>query len=375
MRQSSLYIHIPWCIKKCPYCDFNSHKASDILAETQYVDALIKDLKEDLKYFLPKELTSIFIGGGTPSLFSAKSYEKLLNQINQLLPFEQNIEITLEANPGTIESKKFKDYKTVGINRLSIGIQSFNDKHLQILGRIHNAQEARLAIKNAQLAGFDNLNLDLMFGLPDQTIDEGIKDISEAINHNPNHISWYQLTLEPNTVFYKEKPTLPDNEYIFKLEQEGLNLLSLAKYNRYEISAFCKNNQEAKHNLNYWLFGDYYGIGAGAHGKYTSKDKIIYRTRKHRIPEDYLKGAFLVDKNQISIKEIIFEFMLNTTRLNQKIPNNLFKEKTGLEFNLLKTHLLQAVEKGLIELHESFWQVTRLGRLFTNDLQLIFLAD
>lgn len=375
MKYASLYIHIPWCVKKCPYCDFNSHKTSGILAETKYIDALIEDLKKDLQYFLPKKINSIFIGGGTPSLFSAKSFEKLLNEINKLLTLEKNIEITLEANPGTIESRKFTDYRKIGINRLSIGIQSFNDKHLQTLGRVHNSLEARKSIEYAHIAGFDNLNLDLMYGLPNQTVDEGITDLKEAINYNASHISWYQLTIEPNTVFYKTKPVLPKDEYIYKLEQAGLQLLSCSNYNRYEISAFCKDNLMAKHNLNYWLYGDYYGIGAGAHGKYTNNDNTIYRIRKHRLPEDYLKGAFTVDKHEVSPQEVMFEFMLNTTRLDQKIPNTLFKERTGLEFDILKPNILKAIEKGLIELHDNFWQVTQLGRRFTNDLQLIFLRD
>ena len=375
MQPLSLYIHIPWCIRKCPYCDFNSHKSPDNLPEERYIKALIDDLKIDLSRFPGRTIHSIFIGGGTPSLFSASAYDTLFNTIKSLLPFAADIEITLEANPGTIEQQRFNDYRHLGINRLSIGIQSFNPIHLRALGRIHDDSQAHKAIDAARIAGFDNINIDIMHGLPKQTLAEGIFDLKTALSHQPEHLSWYQLTIEPNTVFYKTRPQLPTEEEACHLEEEGFALLESQLYQRYEISAFSKHGKTARHNLNYWLFGDYYGIGAGAHGKLTSNDGEIYRTRKSRQPNDYLNPdkPFLAAIDQVSDHDLLFEFMLNTTRLEQAIPNRLFTERTGLDFNVLAPKLLIAQNKGLVTLTNTHWQITAFGRRFTNDLQELFL--
>ncbi|WED44616.1 radical SAM family heme chaperone HemW [Legionella cardiaca] len=377
MLPTSLYIHIPWCIRKCPYCDFNSHKSPGNLPEADYVQALVNDFKEDLLFFRASEINSIFIGGGTPSLLSAKAYESLFNQLSHLISFSTNIEITLEANPGTVEQQRFNDYRQLGINRLSLGIQSFNADHLKRLGRIHDDEQAHRAIDAARRAGFDNINIDLMHGLPDQSIEQGLEDLTTAINHQPEHLSWYQLTIEPNTVFYKQQPALPNEDDAYELEEQGLALLASMNFSRYEISAFCRADKSAQHNLNYWLFGDYYGIGAGAHGKITTANGQIYRTRKHRQPADYLDRSkpFLASKEEIEASSLLFEFMLNTTRLQQPIPYALFRERTGLSLTMLEPLLAKAAHKGLISLHDTYWQITDWGRRYTNDLQGLFLPE
>ncbi|KTC78143.1 radical SAM family heme chaperone HemW [Legionella brunensis] len=377
MLPTSLYIHIPWCIRKCPYCDFNSHKSPDNLPEESYIKALINDFKADLEFFPAREISSVFIGGGTPSLFSAKAYESLFNQLNTLVPFAKGIEITLEANPGTVEQQRFNDYRRLGINRLSLGIQSFNPEHLKRLGRIHDEKQAHQAIKSARLAGFDNINIDLMHGLPGQSLEQGLQDLNAALAHQPEHLSWYQLTIEPNTVFYKQQPILPSEDEAYELEEQGLALLATYYFKRYEISAFCHSDKTARHNINYWLFGDYYGIGAGAHGKITTAENQVYRTRKHRQPTDYLNPdkSFLAGKELVEPNSLLFEFMLNTTRLQQAIPYELFPERTGLPLTMLKPLLENAALKKLIQMHETFWQITALGRRYTNDLQGFFLPD
>ncbi|CDZ76727.1 Oxygen-independent coproporphyrinogen-III oxidase 1 [Legionella massiliensis] len=377
MLATSLYIHIPWCIRKCPYCDFNSHKSPDNLPEENYVSALIADFKADLAQFSVREINTIFIGGGTPSLFSAQAYESLFAQLQKLVPFTSDIEITLEANPGTIEQQRFNDYRQLGINRLSLGIQSFNANHLKALGRIHDDKQAHKAIETARRAGFDNINIDIMHSLPEQSIEQGLEDLNTALSHNPEHLSWYQLTIEPNTVFYKQQPSLPDEEVVCLLEEQGLANLTAKGYQRYEISAFCKANKPARHNLNYWLFGDYYGIGAGAHGKITCENGQIVRTRKQRQPNDYLSPdkSFMAASEQVSTDSLIFEFMLNASRLEQAIDNSLFQERTGLPFDNLKPLLAKAEQTGLITMTESNWQITALGRRYTNNLQAMFLPE
>ncbi len=374
MLPLSLYIHIPWCIRKCPYCDFNSHKSPDTLPEQNYVKALVDDLKADLSQFPAREISSIFIGGGTPSLFSAEAYNSLFSQLKQLLCFASDIEITMEANPGSVEQQRFTEYRHTGINRLSLGIQSFNPTHLKKLGRIHDERQAHAAIHAARNAGFDNLNIDIMHGLPNQSITEGLSDLDTALSHQPEHLSWYQLTIEPNTVFYKEKPPLPSEDDAFLLEEQGFNRLKEAGFERYEISAFSRPNHQARHNMNYWLFGDYFGIGAGAHGKITTPDGI-HRTRKHRQPKDYLNNEkpFMAQIEAVQGEELLFEFMLNTSRLEQPIPLMLFNETTGLNLDRLLPKLEIARDKKLIELTKTHWQVTALGRRFTNNLQSLFL--
>lgn len=375
--QTSLYIHIPWCIRKCPYCDFNSHKSPDLLPEKQYIMALIDDLKKDLTYLPQREISSIFIGGGTPSLLSADAYNNLFESIKTLLPFANDIEITLEANPGTFEAARFKEYRQTGINRLSLGVQSFNAKHLKLLGRIHDDEQARFAIATAREVGFANINIDIMYGLPQQTLAEGLADLSEALEFAPEHLSWYQLTLEPNTVFYKKRPKLPNEAIQEALETQALEKLQNNAYERYEISAFCRDKHYARHNMNYWLFGDYYGIGAGAHGKLTDDEAQVFRTRKHRLPNEYLdpNKAYLAASEKPTVEDLLFEFMLNTTRLEQAIPYALFKERTGLSICLLEDRLKGAEQKGLIQLQAEGWQVTKLGRRYTNDLQALFLGE
>lgn len=378
MRSAALYVHIPWCIRKCPYCDFNAHKRPEHLPEMDYIQALLMDLKRDLRSFPGKKLISIFIGGGTPSLLSPEAYERFFFELNQFLPFDQDIEITLEANPGTVEQKRFADYRALGINRLSLGIQSFHPHHLKTLGRIHDEKQAHLAIESARNAGFDNINLDIMHGLPNQSLEEGLCDLNTALSYQPEHLSWYQLTIEPNTVFYKAKPVLPSEDVMCALEEEGFVQLNQKGYQRYEISAFCKPGRASEHNLNYWLFGDYYGIGAGAHGKLTcNRSKIIQRTRKYRQPMDYLAQdkPFCAAAEQVSREALIFEFMLNTTRLEQPIAHTLFTERTGLDFKTLAPKLALAQTKGMMTLTQFNWQVTPLGRQYTNDLQALFLND
>ncbi|HVT61882.1 MAG TPA: radical SAM family heme chaperone HemW [Legionellaceae bacterium] len=378
MTPISLYIHIPWCIRKCPYCDFNSHKSPEILPEIAYVDALLADLRADLALYAGSELIlqSIFIGGGTPSLFSAQAFERLLTQIQTYMLFDAQIEITLEANPGTVEHGRFSDYFALGINRISLGIQSFHNHHLQRLGRIHDGKQAHQAIEQVQQAGFSNFNLDLMHGLPEQSVQEALDDIQQAFQHNPSHLSWYQLTIEPNTLFHKTQPSLPEEHIMADIEEKGMLLLQAQGYERYEISAFCRNQQKSLHNMNYWLFGDYFGIGAGAHGKLTSQaPHTIYRTQKHRQPKEYLnpQKPFLAQKHRLDTPALIFEFMLNTTRLEQAVAYHLFEERTGLSVELLMPHLKKAQTLGLLDLQSHSWQVSPLGRRFTNDLQSLFL--
>lgn len=383
----SLYIHMPWCIKKCPYCDFNSHKKPNELNELIYIQALIKDLTQDLTQDLTRNLnnnldqnrplTSIFIGGGTPSLFSPESYQVLFNSIRNLIIFDNNIEITMEANPGAIEHGRFHEYRAIGINRLSLGVQSFNPKHLQSLGRIHSSTDAKNAFETARAAGFERINLDIMHGLPNQSVEEALEDLNTAIYFKPEHISWYQLTIEPNTLFYKKTPQLPTEDILESIEQNGFSQLNSAGFSRYEISAFCKPNQEARHNLNYWLYGDYYGIGAGAHGKitYEFENFQIYRTQKQRQPDSYLNAVNnqTHPTKQVTPNEAVFEFMLNASRLEALIPYALFTQRTGLPLSALTPGLTKAHNLGLINLNNLGWQVTELGRRFTHNIQEIFV--
>ncbi len=378
MLPLSLYIHIPWCIQKCPYCDFNSHKSPKVLPEIQYVNALLEDLDADRAIFPARPIHSIFIGGGTPSLLSEHAYALLFEGLHKRLNFSDGIEITLEANPGSVEQTRFKAYRALGINRLSLGIQSFNQTHLKALGRVHNDKEAHLAIKAARAAGFDNINLDLMHGLPKQSVSEGMLDLETALSYDPEHLSWYQLTLEPNTVFYKKPPTLPHEDVMHDLEQAGHAYLAKAGYDKYEISAFAKPRKQAQHNLNYWRFGDYYGIGAGAHSKLSTPDlQSVYRSRKQRQPKDYLNPnkPYLIEKNLIHSHDLVFEFMLNTTRLETAIPYTLFTEQTGLDIKRLIPKLKQAEQRGFLNCTQTHWQVTPFGRRFTNDLQHLFLPS
>ncbi len=370
----ALYVHVPWCVRKCPYCDFNSHEAgSGELPEAAYVRALLADLDADLHFAQGRELTSIFIGGGTPSLFSPGAYEALFSGLQKRLRFARDIEITLEANPGTIEQEKFLGYRAAGINRLSIGVQSFDAEQLKKLGRIHGREEALRAANTARAAGFDNFNLDLMHGLPGQTVSQALADLDQAIALSPTHVSWYQLTIEPNTIFHTKPPTLPADELLADIEDAGFERLADAGFHRYEISAFAKDRRyESKHNRNYWEFGDYLGIGAGAHGKFTHNDEI-FRTRKTRMPRDYLAAA-AAEKPFGSMPEAVpdaerpFEFMLNALRLTDGVPAEYFTERTQRPAENIRATLHILRERGLISTNETRIACTPQGLRFLNDV-------
>lgn len=372
----ALYIHVPWCIRKCPYCDFNSHHAPANLPEQQYIQALLADLGQELPQIWGRRLESIFIGGGTPSLFSAESMDELLSGIRALIPFRPNIEITLEANPGTFEQEKFKGFREAGINRLSVGIQSFNPQHLQALGRVHNQTEALKAAEVARYAGFDNFNLDLMFGLPKQTLEEAMADLQQAIDLQPTHLSWYQLTLEPNTLFYKHPPTLPDDDLLVDMQYAGQALLQQAEFEQYEVSAYAKQ-QQCRHNLNYWEFGDYLGIGAGAHGKITDPFGQVTRHQKYRQPAQYLQqvtqGQARSETQILSTDDLKFEFMLNALRLKAGFSLDLFTERTGLSPETLQAPLAFAEEKGWLTIQDQQVRTTELGWQFLNTVIQLFL--
>jgi len=372
----ALYIHIPWCLRKCPYCDFNSHEFHNSLPEQQYLKAIIEDLEAQLPQIWGRRVISIFIGGGTPSLFSAETLNQLLSAIRARLSCLPNLEITLEANPGTVEQTKFNDFKSIGINRLSLGIQSFNDDQLQELGRIHSADEAITAVEIARQAGFDNINLDLMFGLPGQSQQSGIKDLTTAINLQPAHISWYQLTIEPNTFFHTHTPVLPDDESIDTLQQQGQTLLDSHGYQQYEISAYARDKQMCQHNLNYWQFGDYLALGAGAHGKITRSDnQEILRYWQLRSPNAYMNAnaeAKTSGRQILKNEDIIFEFMLNALRLKHGFDIEIFQTHTGLSETLISDTCQQAIDKGLLNKTGNHLKPTELGYRFLNDLVNIF---
>jgi len=371
----ALYIHIPWCVRKCPYCDFNSHTASPVLPEQEYVDALLADLDQDLHAVYGRELTSIFFGGGTPSLFSAEALGRLLQGVEQRIPFAADIEVTLEANPGTFEQEKFVAYRKLGINRLSIGIQSFQQEKLEALGRIHNGDEAVRAAGMARQAGFDNFNLDLMHGLPDQSLDDALSDLRQAIALKPTHISWYQLTLEPNTVFWNQPPVLPEDDTLWDIQEAGQALLAEHGYAQYEVSAYAQAGRPARHNLNYWSFGDFIGIGAGAHGKLSHPDGRIVRTWKTRLPKDYLNPAksFQAGEKSLSNDEMPFEFLMNALRLTAGVESRLYPERTGLSLETLAEGRREAEQSGLLQVEPSRLAATERGQLFLNDLLQQFL--
>jgi len=351
----SLYIHFPWCARKCPYCDFNSHVVKGELPEDQYIDALLMDLEQELPAAWGRTVQTIFMGGGTPSLFSPQAIEKLLSGIRARLPLHPDLEITLEANPGTVEQEKFYGYREAGINRLSIGLQSLNDVHLRELGRIHSSKEALRAVHCARQAGFDNFNLDLMFGLPKQTVEQAVADLHAVIDLQPTHLSWYQLTLEPNTLFYVHPPTLPDDDDKWEMQHRGHSLLAEQGYTQYEVSAFATVGYRCRHNLNYWRFGDYLGIGAGAHGKITDGGHgVIRRTWKKRNPKDYLASAgtaaCIDGQRELSEVDTAFEFALNALRLKEGFNLSDFESACGLQREWLLPVLQQASKDGLLSL-------------------------
>ena len=337
----SLYIHVPWCVKKCPYCDFNSHNRPEQLPEQAYVDALLRDLEQEVPLIWGRSVQTIFIGGGTPSLLSAEAYDRLFSGIRALLPLHHDAEITLEANPGTLEAGRFKDYRALGINRLSIGIQSFNDDALTKLGRIHDSKQAIKAVEAAHQAGYDSFNLDLMFGLPGQDEKKAAADVDTAIALNPAHISYYQLTIEPNTLFYAHPPSLPDDDPIYDWQLQNQARLAQAGYLQYETSAYARQGRQCRHNVNYWQFGDYIGIGAGAHGKISSAaPQQIQRRVKQKQPQAFLDTAgteaALLEQTLVAENEVGFEFMLNAMRLLDGVATPLFQQHAGVPISSIR---------------------------------------
>lgn len=384
----SLYVHMPWCVRKCPYCDFNSHAApldeQGGVPEAAYITALLQDLDQDLADFPDaqagdRELVSIFIGGGTPSLISPTGYATLFTGLRQRLNFADDIEITLEANPGTVEQGLFQGYHEVGINRLSIGVQTFQAAQLKALGRIHSGDEAQRAAQSAREAGFSNFNLDLMHGLPGQSLEQALDDLRQAIALEPTHLSWYQLTLEPNTVFFREQPVLPDEDVLADIQDAGQALLASEGYVQYEVSAYARRDQRCRHNLNYWQFGDYLGIGAGAHGKLTqvtNNAPMIIRTTKTRVPKDYLRATdYCVSTTTIADAELPFEFMLNTLRLIDGVPSALWTERTGLSAETLAETVAILQAKGLLQTKPGRLAATALGQRYLNRVIEAFLPE
>ena len=373
----SLYIHMPWCVRKCPYCDFNSHAVPDGQLSTdleqQYLAALVADFETQLEMAQGRSIHSVFIGGGTPSLISAQGYTWLFEQLRALLDFEPDCEITLEANPGTVEHDPFADYLAAGINRLSIGVQSFNTEHLQRLGRIHSADNALSAIQQARQAGFERVNVDLMHGLPQQTLEQALTDLKLAVEQGATHISWYQLTIEPNTVFFRTQPVLPQDELLEQIQEQGEAYLKAQGFINYEVSAWRKE-QPSAHNLNYWQFGDYLAIGAGAHAKVTRPDGI-YRFQKTRLPRDYLAKvpADHLQMKKIEADELPFEFMMNALRLNDGVNAELYEQCTGLDLNDLNKTLNQLREKNLLINDLNRISCTKQGHVFLNSVLESFL--
>lgn len=369
----SLYIHIPWCIRKCPYCDFNSHAQPEQLPETAYIDALIADLRSNRSEVGGREIQTIFFGGGTPSLFSEQSIAEILQRAAQVIPFAEDVEITLEANPGTFEREKFAGFRAAGVNRLSIGVQSFNADQLQRLGRVHNPDEAKQAAMAAREL-FPRLNLDLMHGLPSQTPQHALADLKQAIELGADHLSWYQLTIEPNTEFHTRPPQLPVDETLWEIQEQGERCLIDAGFQQYEISAWSRPDKQAHHNLNYWQFGDYLGIGAGAHGKLTQADGRIKRSWQLRQPKAYMAGPnYRSGEEWIEPEALPFEFMMNALRLHQGVPLELYQARTGQPLSSIQPLLEQACERKLLSLDQGRIAPTREGRLFLNDLLEIFL--
>jgi len=374
----SLYIHIPWCVRKCPYCDFNSHElrgAGNSLPEAEYVAALIADFEQTLPRVWGRRVTSIFFGGGTPSLLSGAAVDAILAAVRARLPLNPDAEITLEANPGTAEAGRFRDFRAAGINRLSLGIQSFNPRHLQALGRIHDDQEARRAIEMAR-EHFDNFNLDVMYGLPGQTLDEALADIESALAYEPSHVSAYHLTLEPNTYFHRYPPALPDDDSCADMQLRIETLLAERGYDNYETSAFARSGARCAHNLNYWMFGDYVGIGAGAHGKISFPDRVTRETR-YRQPREFMDkaaaGNAIQETHDVDAADIGFEFMMNALRLTGGFETRLFTERTGLPLASVLQPLQVAEQRGLVSRNHQRVMPTPVGRRFLNDLLQLFL--
>lgn len=372
----SLYIHVPWCVRKCPYCDFNSHEAEQELPEAAYVDALLQDLEQDLALVQERAVSSVFIGGGTPSLLSSTAMQRLLDGCRQRLDISDTTEITMEANPGTFEQAKFAGFRQAGVNRLSVGVQSFQAKYLHGLGRIHSGDEAQLAIEQARLAGFDNLNIDLMHGLSGQTVDDALNDLTTAIALQPNHLSWYQLTIEQNTEFYSRPPLLPIDDVLADIQDAGHDLLLSEGFRHYEVSAYARPGKRSRHNLNYWQFGDYLAIGAGAHGKITHPQQgHIQRYWKTRLPAHYLDShkAFTAGEKVVTDTALPFEFMMNALRLIDGVDAVDFIQRTGLPLSALQPIKQQLQDKSLLVDSTTRLQATSLGQRFLNEVLAEFM--
>lgn len=378
----SLYIHIPWCVQKCPYCDFNSHgiksaSANSPLPEQEYVMHLLQDLEQDIENYHPETVQTIFIGGGTPSLFSVAAMKQLLEGVKQRIPVIPNAEVTLEANPGTVEAEKFAGFVDAGVNRISVGVQSFNNHHLSKLGRIHDGQQAIKAIEIAKSVGLNTFNLDIMHGLPGQSVENALADLRQAIALNPPHLSWYQLTIEPNTLFHSKPPTLPEDEILWDIQEQGHQLLEEAGYQQYEISAYSKPEQQCQHNLNYWRFGDYLGIGCGAHGKITQSNGDIFRTSKVKHPKGYmdLTRHKLFEQHQIEKQELGFEYFMNRFRLMEPCPKHQYLHRTGLDIEEygVNDQIQLAMSKGLLCEKQDSWQLTDTGKRYLNEVLTLFL--
>jgi putative oxygen-independent coproporphyrinogen III oxidase len=376
----ALYVHMPWCVRKCPYCDFNSHQLKSALPDASYIDTLLLDLEHEAPRAQGREIDTVFFGGGTPSLFSPAEFARFLTALRARFPVAQNAEITLEANPGTIERGAFAGYAEAGINRVSMGAQSFDADALAALGRIHSPQDTQRAVAELRAAGIANFNLDLMYALPRQSQQSARRDVLTAIELQPAHISYYQLTLEPGTVFHSRPPPLPDEDASWDIQLMGQELMGAAGYGQYEVSAYARPDARCRHNLNYWRFGDYLGIGAGAHGKLTLEAPgQILRTVKPKQPRDYQErirsGPVTGEEAWVAPAQLPFEFMLNALRLNEGFRADLFEERTGLSLESVKTRLGAAQQAGLLEPWEAGWRPTTLGRRFLNDLQAAFLDD
>ncbi len=369
----SLYIHMPWCVQKCPYCDFNSHTIKKTPDYRAYIDHLIKDLQQDIALCPERSIHSIFIGGGTPSLFSAELIDHLLTKINELIPIEKQAEITIEANPNSVDAERFTGYQQAGINRISIGVQSFQTDKLIRLGRVHNPQEAINAGKLAHKLKLDSFNLDLMHGLPNQSLDDALFDLKQAIAINPPHLSWYQLTIEPNTLFGSKPPVLPDDDKLWEIYQVGHQLLTQHGYQQYETSAYAKPELKCQHNLNYWRFGDYLGIGCGAHGKITQPNGDIIRTVKTRHPKGYLEGRYIEKSYTVPKEDLAFEFFMNRFRLFEATPKIEFEQRTFLPLQTIDRQINLAIEKNYLTEDKEYWKITEQGKLFLNSLLEIFL--
>ncbi len=383
----SLYVHMPWCVRKCPYCDFNSHQLKSAAPDSGYIDALIRDFESELPRVHGRRIETIFFGGGTPSLFQPDDFSRLLGALRQRAAFAPDAEITLEANPGTIERGRFLGYREAGINRVSLGAQTFGARALEKLGRIHSADDTHRAVAELRAARLDNFNLDLMYALPGQSLEEAVQDVKTACALEPAHISYYQLTLEPGTVFHSKPPPLPDEDLAWQMQAAGQHLLAEAEYVQYEVSAYAREGRRCRHNLNYWRFGDYLGLGAGAHGKLTLElPQRILRTIKPKQPRDYLEQmrvqgapglgpAPIGESGFIAAADLPFEFMLNALRLNEGFSLEDYRRRTGLPADSLGIPLAEARAKGLLEARgEAAWRPTELGRRFLNDLQASFLA-